>query len=104
MLLPALVVVLAVLLGAGAYGVADVRAEEAARLAARSAARGEGAERAEAVAREVLGAEGSVSVSFAGGQATVVVRRPAPGVIGAWGGPPVVARASARAEEPGDAP
>jgi hypothetical protein len=98
-LLPSIVLLLAVVLGAGAYGVAAVKAEEAARLAARSAARGDSAETSRSVAQEIAGEEAVVVVDRRGDRTTVEVRSPAPGIIGEWGGAEVYADAVVE-EEP----
>nr|WP_302184018.1 TadE family type IV pilus minor pilin [Rothia santali] len=97
-LLPCIVLLLAVVLGAGACGAAAVRAEEAARLGARAAARGDSPETVHRVAREVSGERAVVTVEARGGQTVVEVRSAAPGVIGAWGGLEITADAVVESE------
>lgn len=80
--LPAVVLVLALCL-AGLSAVTDqIRCIDAARLAVRSAARGDDPSRARTLAVEAAPAGAHVSVDSGGGQARVVVTASA----GGWGG------------------
>lgn len=99
--MPCIVVLLAVLLGAGACAATTVRAEEAARLSARSCARGDPVQEAVQTGHEVIGAQASIQVGRSGGSAEVTVRTPAPGIIGSWGGLEITAHATARIEDSG---
>ena len=89
---------LAVVLGAGACAATSVRAEEAARLAARSLARGDPPAEAQRTAREIIGAEARIGVATSGDDATITVRTRAPGIIGAWGGLEITAEATTRVD------
>lgn len=97
-LLPALVLLLAVLLAASAAGMTLIRYEEAARASARAAARGESAAVVRSAALRVAGQDASVRLAGSSGTTTVTVSGPAPGVLGAWGGWELHAEASARTE------
>lgn len=96
--LPCIVLLLAVVLGAGACAATSVRAEEAARLAARSLARGDPPAEAQRTAREIIGAEARIGVATSGDDATITVRTRAPGIIGAWGGLEITAEATTRVD------
>lgn len=97
-LLPALVMLLAVLLAASAAGMALIRYEDAARASARAAARGEGTAVVRATALRVAGKEASVRLAGTPATTTITVTGPAPGVLGAWGGWELRAEASADTE------
>jgi hypothetical protein len=87
------VALLGFLLTALAAGVAQVRAEEAVRAAARELARGERAEAAAATVRHVAGASAQPAFSADGSAVTVRVQIPVPGPLAAAAG--MVAEASA---------
>ncbi|MGX5356926.1 TadE family type IV pilus minor pilin [Kocuria sp. KH4] len=97
-LLPALVLLLAVLLAAAAAGMTLIRYEEAARASARAAARGESAATVRSTARSVAGENAAVRLEDGAGTSTVVVTGPAPGILGTWGGWELRAEASADTE------
>ena len=78
--LPALMLVLAAVLGAEQVAVAQVRCVDAARAGARSAARGDPADQARAVAARLAPAGSSVDVGVSG--ADVAVRVAAPVMVG----------------------
>jgi hypothetical protein len=73
-LLPALVLLLVVSLRAVAVGVAELQCVDAARVAARSAARGDDPAAAQRAGQAVAPAGATVSVRTAGGQVAVLVR------------------------------
>lgn len=98
-ILPCIVLLLAVVLGAGACAATSVRAEEAARLAARSLARGDPPVEAQRTAREIIGSDARIGVAASGDSATVSVRTRAPGLIGAWGGLEITAEATTRIDD-----
>lgn len=95
-ILPCIVLLLAVLLGAASCGAAAVRVEEAARVAARALARGDSPERAVQAARQIAGEEADVRIGAAdavpgqegqagaAGTSTVRVSVAAPGILGQW--------------------
>lgn len=102
-LLPALVLLLAALLAAGASGMTLIRYEEAARASARAAARGEAPAVVRATAARVAGDDASVRLGQDRGTVTVAVSGPAPGILGTWGGWELRAEASASTEGTGAA-
>ena len=71
--LPALVLLLAVLLGAASAGATQLRLEEAARAGAREAARGEAVGSVEATARRLAGPGAAVELAAEGGWTSVTV-------------------------------
>ncbi|GGG55421.1 hypothetical protein GCM10011374_17980 [Kocuria dechangensis] len=97
-LLPALVLLLAALLAAGASGMTLIRYEEAARASARAAARGEASAVVRATAARVAGDSAAVRLGQDRGTVTVTVSGPAPGILGTWGGWELRAEASASTE------
>lgn len=102
-ILPCIIVLLAVLLGSAACGAAFVRIEEAARVAARALARGDSSEQAVQLAQEIAGPEAQIQVRSRGGpggETSVDVRAPAPGVIGQWSDWQITATATTP-QEPG---
>ena len=103
MLLPALVLLLAVLLAAAAAGMPLIRYEEAARASARAAARGESAAVVRSTALDVAGEDAVVRLGGDAGTATITVTGPAPGILGTWGGWELRADASAGIEGTGGA-
>lgn len=80
--IPALVLVLACCLAGVLAGVDQIRCVDAARLAARAAARGEGVEQVRALALRAAPRGASVHVERWGGNAAVVIRAR----TGGWGG------------------
>ena len=105
--LPAVTVVLALCLGAASTGVAQLKVEESARTAARSAARDSEAQIRSAVSRidpaqsvQISVSPDDAAVTEAGRAREVHVRvsRPAPGVIGSATGWVLWADAHARVE------
>lgn len=95
--LPAVVFVLALVLGGAATGIVQLRLEESARLGARAAARGESTETVERIARHVE-PDATVTVVFEGEMTKVQVSRLAPGVIGSMSGWTLTAEAQALTE------
>ena len=71
--LPALVLILAVLLGAASAGMTQLRLEEAARAGARELARGEAAGSVEATVRRLAGPGAELDVAGEGGWTSVTV-------------------------------
>lgn len=94
-LLPSVVALIALVLSVGVYGARTVTAQEAARTAARSVARGDSWETAKSAARKIVGREAEVGISKSATGAEISVVAPAPGVLGTWGGLEVSARAHA---------
>ena len=84
--MPAVILLLGVLLSAAAAGISQLRAEEAARAAARSIARGGGADGASQEVSRVAGPEAAHSVEAGGGIVTVRVTLPVPGPVAAAAG------------------
>lgn len=106
--LPAVTVVLALCLGAASTGVAQLKVEESARTAARSAARGDSEAQIRSAVSRIDPAQ-SVQISVSPDDAAVTeagrarevhvrVSRPAPGVIGSATGWVLWADAHARVE------
>lgn len=83
-IMPALVLLLAVMLAAAAAGMTLVRFEEAARASARAAARGETVAIAQERAREIAGDDSTVTVTADSDRVNVTVSGPAPGILGQW--------------------
>ena len=83
-IMPALVLLLAVMLAAAAAGMTLVRFEEAARASARAAARGETVAVAQERAREIAGDDSTVTVAAGSDRVNVTVSGPAPGILGQW--------------------
>lgn len=83
-IMPALVLLLAVMLAAAAAGMTVVRFEEAARASARAAARGETVAAAQERAREIAGDDSTVTVAAGSDRVNVTVSGPAPGILGQW--------------------
>lgn len=98
--LPAVVFVLGLVLGAAALGIVQLRLEEGARLGARAAARGEGAETVTRIVQEIE-PRAAVSVSTSGEFTRVEASRTAPGLIGQLTGWQLVADAQALTESGG---
>ena len=82
--MPALVLLLAVMLAAAAAGLTLGRFEDAARVSARAAARGETVAVAQERARESAGEESTVTVAAGSDRVNVTVSGPAPGILGQW--------------------
>lgn len=95
--LPAVVFVLGLVLGAAALGIVQLRLEEGARIGARAAARGEGAETITRIVQEIE-PRAAVSVSTSGEFTRVEASRTAPGLIGRLTGWQLVADAQALTE------
>ncbi|MDO5618562.1 TadE family type IV pilus minor pilin [Kocuria sp.] len=94
MVLPAIVLVLAVVLAGGAAAATQVRCEEAAGAAARVVARGETPDAAVEEARSIAGDRARVAVEIRNGRAEAEVVMPAPGILGDWGALDLSASAS----------
>ena len=76
MLMPALVLLIALITGAGTIGLSQLRAHDAARAAAREAARGEPERTVRHEATEKAGDGSTVAVRHEGGYTTVEVTLP----------------------------
>lgn len=83
--LPAVVFVLAIFLGAVATGIVQLNLEEASRVGARAAARGDTAQNVQQLAHEI---DEDIAISIEANSQTVVVRtsKQAPGIIGSFTG------------------
>lgn len=79
--LPAVIFVLALVLGAAATGMVQLRLEEGARLGARAAARGESEETVQSIVHRVEPAA-TVHISYEEEMTRVSLSRSAPGVLG----------------------
>lgn len=97
--LPAIVLLLAVLLSCGAAAMLQVRCEEAAGAAARVLARGESPRLAEQEAQDIAGDRARVEVDLVRDRATAEVMLPAPGILGEWGALDLSASATTYSEE-----
>ncbi|WP_186526239.1 TadE family type IV pilus minor pilin [Leekyejoonella antrihumi] len=99
--LPAVVFVLAVLLNAVVLGIDQVRCVDAARAAARSAARGDSAGQVQVIGARAAPDGATLEVSDSGGSVTVRVSSPVPGPFG-WlaGGHHLGADVTAAREQP----
>ncbi|WP_237194934.1 TadE family type IV pilus minor pilin [Rothia nasimurium] len=96
-ILPALVFVLALVLGAAATGIVQLKLEEGARLGARAAARGETAETVTRIVQEIDPAA-TVNLAQDDDMTVVTVSRQAPGVVGKVSGWTLTADARALTE------
>ncbi|WP_237222501.1 TadE family type IV pilus minor pilin [Rothia nasimurium] len=96
-ILPALVFVLALVLGAAATGIVQLKLEEGARLGARAAARGETAETVTRIVQEIDPAA-TVTLVQDDDMTVVTVSRQAPGVVGKVSGWTLTADARALTE------
>ncbi|WHS50813.1 TadE family type IV pilus minor pilin [Rothia sp. SD9660Na] len=96
-MLPALVFVLALVLGAAATGIVQLKLEEGARLGARAAARGETAETVTRIVQEIDPAA-TVTLAQDDDMTVVTVSRQAPGVVGKVSGWTLTADAQALTE------
>lgn len=96
-ILPALVFVLALVLGAAATGIVQLKLEEGARLGARAAARGETAETVTRIVQEIDPAA-TVTLAQDDDMTVVTVSRQAPGVLGKVSGWTLTADARALTE------
>ncbi|MBM7051967.1 pilus assembly protein TadE [Rothia sp. ZJ932] len=96
-MLPAVVVILALILGACAVGAQHIALEEAARIGARAAARGENPE---TITRMVQGIDEDFTVETVSHENITIVRvsATAPGIIGQFGDLQQRAEASASLE------
>ncbi|MFJ3958339.1 TadE family type IV pilus minor pilin [Arthrobacter sp. NPDC090010] len=82
--LPVVVMLLSLVMGAVAAGTQQLRLEEAARAASRALARGDAPEAARAMAKRLAGEGASVQITDDGAQfVAAVVQARAPGVLGA---------------------
>lgn len=99
--LPALVVLLALLLGTAHVGIAQLRLEEAARAGAREAMRGEGADRVESTVQRLAGEHATTTVTSGSGWTTVEVRASVDGPLVGSIGLELRASASGREESGG---
>lgn len=97
-ILPALVFVLALVLGAAATGIVQLKLEEGARLGARAAARGETAETVTRIVQEIDPAA-TVTLAQDDDMTVVTVSRQAPGVVGKVSGWTLTADARALTEQ-----
>lgn len=95
--LPAVVFILALVLGAAATGIVQLRLEEGARLGARAAARGEDSQAVTRIVRDVE-PEATVAIGQQDGMTRVSVSRPAPGLVGRISGWQLTAEATALTE------
>ena len=102
LMLPAVVFILALVLGACAVGATQIKLEESARLGARAAARGETAETVSRIAGDI-DSDFAVHVMDDGTMMTVVATTRAPGVIGTLGSIEQQSRASEPKEQGGGA-
>lgn len=80
--IPALVFVLLIAVNAVMIGISEVRCVDAARVAARAAARGDSAVAVQEVGIRAGPSGTSVAVAAAGGEVTVTVTAPVPGPFG----------------------
>lgn len=85
-IMPVIAVVVSLVVGVAAVGTMSVRTEEAARLAARSLARGDSKTEAVRIARDIAGQHARVGILHGGHRIQVTVTSPPPGPIGEWGG------------------
>lgn len=95
---PALVLVLVALLAAAVLGLTQVRASDAARAAAREAARGEDRESVVEEAKRRAGNRAEVAVDSNAGYTTVTVTVRVTGPVSAFARSPIRASAVARTE------
>lgn len=82
MLFPALLLLLGLLMFGGQAAMLQLSLEDAARAAARQAARGEPPERVSDVARQLAGQQSEVLVQASGGLVTITVSRQPSGPFG----------------------
>lgn len=82
--LPAVIVLLAFLLGAAATGITSLQLEEASRQGARALARGESQEKVLEIV-QMVDDDIAVEIRSEGTNAVVMTSKKAPGIIGAWG-------------------
>lgn len=96
-MLPAVVFILALVLGACAVGAQQIALEESARLGARAAARGESAEIVSRIVHEI-DEDFTATLTESAGTVTVTSSAQTPGIIGQLGGWQQQAQASASIE------
>ncbi len=96
--IPAIVAVLVLCVYAVFAGVNQLRCVDAARLAARAAARGDSAGAVERLAREAAPSNATILVTIAGDRVEVRVRAPAGPAVGGLQPPSVSALSVARLE------
>lgn len=99
--LPALVVLLALLLGTAHIGMGQLRLEEAARAGAREVMRGESTGSVEQTVRRLAGPDATAMVGSGAGWATVEVRAPVDGPVVDLLGIELIATASGKVEHSG---
>lgn len=95
--LPAVVFILALVLGATATGILQLRLEEGARLGARAAARGEDSQVVTRIVHDVE-PEATVTIGYQDKMTRVSVSRSAPGLVGRISGWQLTADALALTE------
>lgn len=96
--LPAVIFILACLLGAAATGIVSLNLQEASRLGARALARGESPETVQRIVQEI-DPDIRVQLSEDQGKATVLTSRQAPGILGSATGWELSAQASVPLEQ-----
>lgn len=96
--MPVVIILVAFVVGAGAVGACAVKVEEAARMSARSAARGEPWEETSHVARGIAGDDARVDIKRSGQDIEISVSARAPGILGSWGNLVLTSRAHAQRE------
>ncbi|BCW37581.1 hypothetical protein StoSoilA2_36370 [Arthrobacter sp. StoSoilA2] len=99
--LPAVILLFAFLLAAGAAGITQLRLEEAARAGARSLARGESSGEVQGIVRRLAGEGAAVGVASDGDWVTVTASAAAGGSLGSLIPWTLTASASARGEAAG---
>lgn len=97
-LMPSIVMLLAIVLAAGAAGLGQLKAIDGAQAAVRQLARGETADRAKSTARTVAGADAGVTIHRDGGWVTVEVTSGGPDFVEAMLSVVPAATATARIE------
>lgn len=85
LILPAVVVLLAFLLGAAATGISSLKLEEASRQGARALARGQSQQEVLDIIAQI-DQDISASLTWEGNYAVVSTSQKAPGLVGQWGG------------------
>jgi len=102
--LPAVILLLAFLLAAGAAGITQLRLEEAARAGARGLARGENTGEVQGIVRRLAGEGATAGVASDGDWMTVTASAAVGGSLGSLIPWTLTASATARCETPGGAP
>ncbi|WP_274542930.1 TadE family type IV pilus minor pilin [Rothia uropygialis] len=96
--MPVVIILVAFVLGAGAVGARAIKVEEAARMSARSAARGESWEETSHVARSIAGDDARIDIKRSGQDIDISVSARAPGILGTWGNLVLASHAHAQRE------